>query len=316
MKLNHDAIARHTSQVMYGLCIALTVLIIAMLVWVSGYLVSIGWKAISLEFFTQLPSGDPNAPGGMLHALAGTFALVIMASLLGIPIGMLAGVYLAEYDTDSKLATPVRFVCDVLTGVPSIVVGILGYELLVAPLSYWDGHLHLFSRDWQILPNGGYNGWAGALALAFIMVPIVARTTEEMLRLVPDSYRQASIALGASKARTILQVVIPSATGSVVTGVMLAIARVAGETAPLLFTALGSRFLPFFSAPSAGRPGYIHPSDLSYPFPSLTVQIYDYARGPYRAQNELAWAGVLVLIALIFVLNLAIRFATRGKRAD
>jgi phosphate transport system permease protein len=174
----------------------------------------------------------------------------------------------------------VRFVSDVLAGVPSIVVGILGYELLVVPL-------------------GHYNGWAGAAALAFIMIPIVTRTTEEMLRLVPDSYRQASVALGATKARTILRVVIPSATGSVVTGIMLAIARVAGETAPLLFTALGSRFVE---------------TNPNNPFPSLTVQIFTYATGPYQAQKQQAWAGILVLIALIFCLNVAIRFATRGKR--
>jgi phosphate transport system permease protein len=217
--------------------------------------------------------------GGMNHATLGTAILVGLASLVGIPVGMLAGVYLAEYETDSWLATPVRFIADVLAGVPSIVVGILGYELLVVPL-------------------GGYNGWAGALALAFIMIPIVTRTTEEMLRLVPNSYREASIALGATKARTILRVVVPSATGSIVTGIMLAIARVAGETAPLLFTALGSRLLT---------------TNPSQPFPSLTVQIYTYATGPYPEQKKQAWAGILVLIVLIFCLNIAIRFFTRPR---
>jgi phosphate transport system permease protein len=168
----------------------------------------------------------------------------------------------------------------VLAGVPSIVVGILGYELVVVPL-------------------GHYNGWAGALALAFIMVPIVTRTTEEMLRLVPHSYREAAFALGASKSRTILGVVLPAATGSVVTGIMLAVARVAGETAPLLFTALGSRLLTH------------NPNE---PFPSLTVQIYTYATGPYPEQKRLAWAGILVLISLIFLLNVAIRYMTRVYR--
>src|SRR5215218_3034541 len=220
----HNIIARYKSNMMYVVCIAYTALVLAELDLVTGYLVSIGFKSISWDFFTQVPSGDVANPGGMKHAIAGTAFLIALASLIGIPIGMLCGVYLAEYDTGSWLAAPVRFVSDVLAGVPSIVVGILGYELLVVPL-------------------GGYNGWAGALALAFIMVPIVTRTTEEMLRLVPKSYREASVALGATKARTILRVVIPSATGSIVTGVMLAIARVAGETAPLLFTALGSRFV-------------------------------------------------------------------------
>jgi phosphate transport system permease protein len=195
---------------------------------------------------------------------------------------MLAGIYLSEYGQARgvKLAAPVRFLSDVLAGVPSIVVGILGYELVVVPM-------------------GHHSGWSGAVALAFIMVPIVARTTEEMLRLVPQSYREASIALGATKARTILRVVLPAATGSVITGIMLAIARIAGETAPLLFTAMGSRLLTL---------------DPNHPFPSLTVQIFQYATGPYAAQKQLAWAGILVLIALIFVLNLLIRVAARGRK--
>jgi phosphate transport system permease protein len=228
------------------------------------------------------PSGDPAHPGGLLNGLAGTGVLIALAALVGIPAGMLAGVYLAEYDTGSWLAKPVRFVADVLAGVPSIVVGVLGYELLVVPL-------------------GTFNAWAGAAALAFIMIPIVCRTTEEMLRLVPNSYREASIALGATRSITILTVVIPSATGSVVTGIMLAIARIAGETAPLLFTALSSFYAPH-------RVG-----DLNRAFPSLTVQIFNYATGPYPELKRQAWAGILVLITLIFFLNLAIRYATRQR---
>ena len=265
---------------MFGVCIAFTIGILAILGLITAYLVSIGASSISADFFTELPTGRPEDPGGMKHAIVGTAVLVGLASLVGIPLGMLAGIYLAEYDTRSRIAGPVRFIADVLAGVPSIVVGVLGYELLVVPL-------------------GHYNGYAGALALAFIMVPIITRTTEEMLRLVPNSYREASIALGASKAGTILKVIVPSATGSIVTGVMLAIARVAGETAPLLFTALGSRLLTR------------NPNE---PFPSLTVQIYTYATGPYPEQKRLAWAGILVLISLIFLLNLAIRFTTRSKR--
>lgn len=268
---------------MYGLCILFALLILAALVAITGYLVSIGAKSVTTEFFTQtpIPAGMEGHPGGMLNGLAGTGVLILLASAVGIPLGMAAGVYLSEYAANSWLGAPTRFVADVLTGVPSIVVGILGYELLVVPM-------------------GGYNGYAGAAALGFIMVPIVARTTEEMLRLVPRSYREASIALGATKARTILKVVLPAATGSVVTGIMLAIARVAGETAPLLFTALGSRLLT------------LNPSQ---PFPSLTVQIFNYASGPYEEERRLAWAGILVLIALIFALNLTIRFfASRTKR--
>jgi phosphate transport system permease protein len=276
----HNAIDRLKSRTMLGVCIVSTVAILALLALVTGYLLSIGAASVSLDFFTKTPTGLVAGDiGGMKHAIAGTAILVGLASLIGIPIGMLAGVYLAEYEARSILAKPVRFIADVLAGVPSIVVGILGYELIVVPL-------------------GSYNGWAGALALAFIMIPIVTRTTEEMLRLVPGSYREASIALGATKARTILRVVIPSATGSIVTGVMLAIARVAGETAPLLFTALGSRFLT------------TNPSE---PFPSLTVQIFSYASGPYPEQRRQAWAGILVLIVLIFCLNIAIRFFTRPR---
>jgi phosphate transport system permease protein len=284
----HNTIARLKSRTMFSLCVFATLLILSVLVVITGYLVSIGAKSLELgqllefkvpPFFSELPTGDPHHPGGMKHAIVGSAILIGLASLIGIPLGMLAGIYLAEYDTGSWIAAPVRFVADVLAGVPSIVVGILGYELLVVPL-------------------GGYNGWAGAAALAFIMVPISARTTEEMLRLVPNSYREASMALGASKARTIVQVVLPAATGSLVTGVMLAIARVAGETAPLLFTAGLSRYIQ---------------TDPSKNFPSLTAQIFEFAKHPTPATQNLAWGGILVLITLIFVLNLAIRFITRSR---
>lgn len=274
--------AKVHSRVMQGLCIAFAAAILFVLALVTTYLVYLGASSISWEFFSQVPSGDVHKPGGMLNGLIGTLILIGLASVVGIPIGMLCGVYLSEYGSNSRLAAPTRFVSDVLAGVPSIVVGILGYELLVVPI-------------------GHHNGWAGSIALAFIMIPIVARTTEEMLRLVPSSYREASIALGATKAGTILRVVIPSATGSLVTGIMLAIARVAGETAPLIFTAAGSRFLE------------VNPNN---PFPSLTKQIFDYASGPYPEQKKLAWAGILILIGMIFVLNLSIRFfAARTRKA-
>lgn len=273
------ALSRAKSRAMLVVCVAFTLLILAILFVVTGYLVSLGAQALDGAFFTELPTGEPHAPGGMRHAVIGTVILIALASVVGVPVGILAGIYLAEYAEEGRLASTVRFVADVLAGVPSIVVGVLGYELIVVPL-------------------GTYNGWAGAFALAFIMVPIVARTAEEMLRLVPRSYREASIALGASKGRTILAVVVPAATGSLVTGVMLALARVAGETAPLLFTALGSRLLTL---------------DPSQPFPSLTAQIYTYATGPYEEQKRLAWAGILVLILMIFVLNLLIRWFTRAR---
>ena len=281
----YERFRRGTSAAFYGACVGSAVAIVAVLGLVAAYLIMKGGSALSLEFFTALPSGDANHPGGMRHAIVGTLVLTLLAAVIGVPVGLMAGVYLCEFATgasawEKRLATPIRFVADVLAGVPSIVVGLLGYELLVVPL-------------------GHFNGWAGALALAFIMVPIVARTSEEMLRLVPDSYRAASLALGATRAQTILRVVIPTATGSIITGVMLGMARIAGETAPLLFTALGSRLMS------------VNPNE---PFPSLTVQIYTYATGPYEAQKQLAWAGMLVLVIGLFGLNLLTRAATRGRK--
>jgi phosphate transport system permease protein len=279
----YNRFSRGYSHLMVALCLVFTVLIIAILALVTGYLLSIGASSLSLDFFTKtpVPQGMTGYPGGMEHAIVGTVILIALASVVGIPVGMLTGIYLSEYSANSFIAAPTRFICDVLSGVPSIVVGILGYELVVRPLSH-------------------YSGYAGSLALAFIMVPIVARTTEEMLRLVPNSYREASIALGATKARTIMTVVLPAATGSVITGIMLAIARVAGETAPLLFTALGSSLLT------------LNPIQ---PFPSLTQQVFEFAKSPEPGQQKLAWAGILVLIALIFVLNLAIRFFARSVQS-
>jgi len=273
---------RTKSAIMMSLCWIFTAAIIGILVVVTWYLISIGYKSVSWAFFTQdpIPQGMSGFPGGMRNGLVGTGILVGLASLVGIPVGMLTGIYLSEYGANSWLSGPVRFTSDVLAGVPSIVVGVLGYELVVVPV-------------------GHYSAWAGAMALAFIMVPIVARTSEEMLRLVPSSYREASIALGATKARTILRVVIPSATGSLITGIMLAIARVAGETAPLLFTAFESSYLE---------------KDPSHPFPSLTVMIYKKAIMPSPQEHQLAWAGILVLISLIFVLNLMIRFVVRSRQ--
>ncbi|MBA4119100.1 MAG: phosphate ABC transporter, permease protein PstA [Isosphaera sp.] len=264
---------------------AASVAIVAVLAGVLWYILWRGVGAISWEFFTTDPTGDPTgdpaAPGGMRHAVLGTLALLLMASAVGVPMGILTGVYLSEYAGERWLAGPTRFVCDVLAGVPSIVVGILGYELLVVPV-------------------GGFNAYAGAAALAFIMAPIIARTTEEMLRLVPDSYRAGSLALGASKSQTIVRVVLPAAAGPTLTGVMLALARVAGETAPLLFTAGGARLIS---------------ADLGQPFPSLTQQVFDYATSPFPSQREVAWAGVLVLIALLLTINLAVRLLLWRTRA-
>lgn len=260
---------------MMALCAGFGIFIVALLLLITGYLVVRGVGGLSVEFFTRLPTGDPADPGGMLHGLLGTLALLAMASAVAVPVGVLAGVYLSEYSGEAWLTTPIRFVADVLTGVPSIVVGIMGYELIVRPM-------------------GNMSGIAGAFALGFIMVPIIARTTEEMLRLVPGSYREGSIALGATRAQTVLGVVLPSAVGSMVTGVVLALARIAGETAPLLFTVGGATSLP-------GSPGQ--------PYPSLMGTIYEYIQHPSDSMKNLAWAGIVVLLAMVFVLNLALRAA-------
>lgn len=274
---------RWESRFMFGLCLLVAACIVGILALITAFLISKGVGNLSLNFFTRGPELNDRGVlvGGMRNGIEGTLILLGLASLVGVPVGLLAGVYLSEYSGETWLANPVRFVADVLAGVPSIVVGILGYELVVVPL-------------------GNFSGWAGAAALAFIMIPIVARTSEEMLKLVPQSYREGSLALGATKAQTIVRVVLPAATGSVVTGIMLAAARVAGETAPLLFTALGTRLMT---------------RDPSEPFPSMTLMIYNYARSPSPEQQGLAWAGILVLIAILFVLNLLTRWiAARSVR--
>lgn len=289
MSQSFAEIRRRTfSSIMFGLCAGGAALIISILLLVIGYLLWIGVSSLSWEFLTAVPTGDVANPGGMRHAIDGTIILVALASAVGVPIGVLAGIYLSEYPTEYAVTGPLRFIADVLTGVPSIVVGILGYELVVVPVSRWTES------------SISYSGYAGAAALAFIMIPIVARTTEEMLRLVPKNYREGSLALGATRAQTIFRVVLPGAFGGVATGIMLAMGRIAGETAPLLFTALGSRLLTH------------NPAE---PFPSLTLQIYTYATGPYPEQKRLAWAGILVLLAMLFVVNLSIRLiAARHAR--
>ena len=260
---------------------------------VTGYLVSIGAKAVDLA-----PVHPDLRPRGRRPRAAwptgceGTVVLIFIASVVGIPVGMLAGIYLAEYETGSWLATPARFVCDVLTGVPSIVVGILGYELLVVPL-------------------GGNNGWAGALALAFIMIPIVARTTEEMLRLVPQSYREASIALGATKATH------DPARGPPVGDRQRRHRRHArhrprGRRDRAAAVHRPDERLPAASPPTGGSPSSTASPSTSRSPPS-PCRCTTTPATPTPASSSLAWGGILVLISLIFVLNLAIRFVTRGR---
>jgi phosphate transport system permease protein len=238
---------------------------------------------MNLAFFTQEPAppGDPG--GGVGHAIMGTLMMIGIASCIGLPLGLLGGIYLAEFG-NNRFGFLVRFAADVLNGVPSIVVGIFVYAVAILPL-----------------PENGrhFSAWAGGLALGLMMIPTVMRTTEEMVRLVPMSLREAALALGATRWRTVFKIVLGSAKGGVITGILLAIARVAGETAPLLFTALGNNF---FSKNPNG------------PTASLPVTIYNFASSPDERWNSLAWGGALVLVAMVCILSIAARYATR-KRA-
>lgn len=237
-----------------------------------------GLSAWSPQFFTGLPQLFGTG-GGISNAIIGTGIIVGLASLMGIPFGIMAGIYLAEYG-DNRLGGVIRFTADVMTGIPSIVVGIFAYGLLVATM-------------------GGFNAFAGAFSLAILMVPIITRTTEEIIRLVPDSIREAALALGAPRWKTIVHVVVPTALGGIMTGILLAVARVAGETAPLILTILGSNFLntKVFQGPMAALP----------------LQIYDFARSPYAGVIAAAWGASLVLVLMVLVLSLAARLIFKNR---
>jgi phosphate transport system permease protein len=261
-----------------GLAVVCTVAVLVPLVLIFGYLLAQGITSVNYDFFTQLPKPVGEPGGGMANAIVGTLTLIGLACAVGLPVGVLTGVYLAEYG-HGRFGWVVRFAADVLTGVPSIVIGIYAYTLIV-------------------LPMHGFSAYAGGCALGVIMLPIVARTTEEMVKLVPTSLREAALALGVPAWRTTIWVVVRTARGGIVTGIMLAVARVAGETAPLLFTAFGNQF-------------WHH--GLNGPISSLPVQIYTYAISPFDDWHRQAWAGALVLLSLIFLTSLSVRLLTRGK---
>jgi len=265
-------------RLMLGLTTICALLAVALLLIILGYIAVRGFSALNLDFFTQLPKpiGEPGS--GIGNAIVGTLILIGLACLFGLPIGIFSGIYLAEFGT-GRFGTALRFLTDVLTGVPSIVTGIFAYTLIV-------------------LPMRRFSAIAGGVALAVIMIPVVTRVTEEMMRLVPRSLREAALALGAPQWRAITGVVVRSAIGGIATGVMLAIARIAGETAPLLFTALGNRFWP---------------RSLDEPIASMTVQIFNYATGPYEEWHRQAWAGTFVLVTMILIINVAVRLLTRSR---
>jgi phosphate transport system permease protein len=256
-----------------------TVVVLVPLIAILGYLLYKGFSSLNLAFFTHVPAPVGEPGGGMANAIVGSGVILALASAIGIPFGIGAGVYLAEYGAGSKLSSAVRFTADVLNGVPSIVMGIAAYSLIVA-------RQHHFS------------GFAGGVALAIMMVPTVTRTTEEMLATVPSNVREAALGLGIPKWRTVLSVSLRTASPGIITGCMLAFARVAGETAPLLFTALGNQFFGV---------------NLNEPMAALPLQIFAYAVSPYDEWHRLAWAGALVLIVMIMVSVTLVRiFANRG----
>ena len=248
------------------------------LLFILWHLLREGASALSLDFFTQMPKPVGEVGGGLANAIVGTLILIGIATGIGLPIGVGAGLYLAEYRR-SPLATVVRFLSDVLNGLPSIVMGIFAWQFLVRPV-------------------GHFSAVAGGVALAAMMIPMVTRTTEEMVRIVPVALREAALALGYARWRTSITVVLRTATAGIVTGALVAIARIAGETAPLLFTAFGNQFWSV---------------RIDEPVAALPLQIFTYAVSPYDEWHALAWAGALVLITLVFLISLAARFATRAR---
>ncbi len=265
-----------TDHIVTGLAILATALVILPLVAIFVYLVYKGASSLNLAFFTQMPKPPGELGGGMANAIVGSAVLLGVGSLIGVPIGIGSGIFLAEYGRGTKLANAVRFTADVLNGVPSIVMGIAGYALVVVPLH-------------------GFSAFAGGVTLGIMMIPTITRTTEEMLLMVPNSVREAALGLGVPNWRSVLSITLRTASPGVITGCMLAFSRVAGETAPLIFTAFGNNF---FS------------TTLKEPIEALPLQIWVYATGPYEDWHRLAWGGALVLIVLIVASVSLVRWVT------
>lgn len=257
-------------------CAAAVVLALIPLAMILFFVLARGVQALNLDFFTHMPAPVGESGGGMANAIVGTLVLTGLGSLLAIPIGIMSGVYMAEY-AGSRLASAIQFAADTLNGVPSIVIGVFAYGVAVLPFKQ-------------------FSALAGGLALGIMMIPIIARTTQELLLLVPSTMREGALALGATRARAVFSVVLPAAAPGIVTGVVLALARVAGETAPLLFTSFNNRF---FNA------------NVTQPISSLTVQVFTYAISPYEDWHRQAWAGALVLVTIVLLCSLLARLATR-----
>jgi len=264
------------SSLFVGFCAASVLVALVPLAFILFFVVSQGIQALNLAFFTHMPMPVGEPGGGMANAIVGTLMLTGLAALMAVPIGVVSGVYMSEY-AGTRFAGLVRFAADTLNGVPSIVIGLFAYTVAVVPFKQ-------------------FSALAGGFALGTMMIPIIARTTEELLLLVPGSMREGALALGATRARAVFTVVVPAALPGIITGIILALARIAGETAPLLFTAFNNRY---FS------------TNLTQPISTLTVQVFTYATGPYQDWHRQAWAGALVLVTIVLVCSLVARIATR-----
>jgi phosphate transport system permease protein len=265
-----------TSRIAETLCAVAVLLALIPLAMVLFYVMKAGLGSLNFAFFTKMPKPVGETGGGMANAIVGTLILIGLAALLAVPVGCITGVHLAEYPS-TRFSSAVRFAADVLNGVPSIVIGIFAYGLVVLPVKH-------------------FSALAGGFALGLLMLPIVVRTTEELLRLVPHGLREGALALGASRSRAVFSVILPAALPGILTGILVALARIAGETAPLLFTALNNQYWS---------------TNVSQPIASLTVQVYTYANSPYDDWHRQAWAGAFLLVMIILALSITARLAVR-----
>jgi phosphate transport system permease protein len=269
---------RRRNAISKGLACAATAVGLGWLVLILGVLIYNGIGGLSLDVFTQ-DTPPPGSAGGLLNAIVGSLLMTVLAVVIGTPIGILAGTYMAEYGRHDKLTSVVRFINDILLSAPSIVVGLFIYEVMVAPM-------------------GHFSGWAGAVALAVIVIPVVVRTTEDMLMLVPDTLREAAASIGLPRAYMIVRIAYRAARAGIITGILLAVARISGETAPLLFTALNNQF---FS------------TNMNAPMPSLPVVIFQFALSPYAEWQKLAWTGALLITVTVLGLSIIARSLTARK---
>lgn len=270
---------RRRNAIAKGLALAATIFGLGWLVLILGILVYKGIGGLSLSVFTEM-TPPPGSAGGLLNAIAGSLIMTVLAVLIGTPVGILAGTYLAEYGRHDRLSTVVRFINDILLSAPSIVIGLFIYEIMVAPM-------------------GHFSGWAGAVALAVIVIPVVVRTTEDMLTLVPDTLREAAASIGLPRAHMIFSIAYRAAKAGIVTGILLAVARISGETAPLLFTALNNQFWSV---------------NMNAPMPSLPVVIFQFALSPYEEWQKLAWTGALLITVTVLALSIVARSLTSARK--